>query len=159
MPPGREKKVSNRKKEKVMNLSIVSKVVEVDNLLKFANDRKDDLDFRRIVLNREKKGMSSTVENIDTELVKVTAKLAASNAIVGLLTDPEDIRDENLRRDRLDVRRKGLENRRMDANIEALIMLEFELEDLTVRIAKVDELIAALNARKTEIEAAQNENQ
>jgi len=134
-----------------MNLSILSKESEVDNLLKFANERKDDLDFRRIVLLREKKDMSGTVTDIDTELIKVNAKLTASNAILGVLTNPEDVRDETLKKERLDVRRKGLENRREDANVEALVMLEFEMEEIAIRITKTDELIADLNARKTAI--------
>lgn len=137
-----------------MDLSSLSKVSEVDNLLKFANDRKDDLNFRLIVLGREKKEMSGTVTDIDTELIKVNAKLTASNAILGVLTDPDDIRDETLKKERLDVRKKGLVNRREDANVEALIMLEFEMEEIAVRITKIDDFVVSLTTRKTELEAA-----
>jgi hypothetical protein len=38
-----------------MNYNVLSKVSEVDSLLTFTTDKKEDLDFRRIVLNREKK--------------------------------------------------------------------------------------------------------
>jgi len=143
--------VTSKVKITNMELSILSKESEVDNLLKFANERKDDLDFRRIVLIREKKDMSGTVTDIDTELIKVNAKLTASNAILGVLTNSDDVRDETLKKERLDVRRKGLENRREDANVEALVMLEFEMEEIAIRITKTDELIAGLNTRKTEI--------
>lgn len=56
-----------------MNYNVLSKVSEVDSLLTFTTDKKEDLDFRRIVLNREKKEMSGTVTDIDTELAKVNA--------------------------------------------------------------------------------------
>jgi hypothetical protein len=137
-----------------MDLTSISKGSEVDNLLKFATERKDDLIFRQIVLNREKKDMSGTVTDTVTELGKVNAKIVASNAILGVLTDTDEIRDENLRKERLELRRKGLENRREDANVVALIMLEFELEEIAVRITKIDELISGLNTRKTEIGGA-----
>ncbi len=137
-----------------MNLSTISKGSEVDNLLKFTTKRKDDLVFRQIVLNREKSEMSESVTDIDTELAKVNAKIVASNAILGVLTDTEELRDENLKKERLDVRRKGLENRREDANVMALIMLDFELEEIAVRITKTNELISGLNTRKTELGGA-----
>jgi len=137
-----------------MNYNVLSKVSEVDNLLTFTTEKKEDLDFRRLVLNREKKEMSSTVTDIDTELAKVNAKITASNAILSVITDEDDVRDETLKKERLEVRRKGLENRRADANVVAMAMLEFELEEIAARIAKADESIAALNNRKAEIEAA-----
>jgi hypothetical protein len=145
---------SNTKVSTTMNLSTISKGSEVDNLLKFTTKRKDDLVFRQIVLNREKSEMSESVTDIDTELAKVNAKIVASNAILGVLTDTEELRDENLKKERLDVRRKGLENRREDANVMALIMLDFELEEIAVRITKTNELISGLNTRKTELGGA-----
>jgi hypothetical protein len=137
-----------------MDLSMLSKVSEVDNLLNFANDRKDDLDFRRIVLNREKKEMTGTVTDIGAELNKVNAKITASNAILGVLTDTDEIKDETLRKERLELRKKGLENRQDDVNVEALAKLEYELEELQVRIAKADEWIDSPGNRKTQLEAA-----
>jgi phage terminase Nu1 subunit (DNA packaging protein) len=73
---------------------------------------------------------------------------------LSVITDEDDVRDETLKKERLEVRRKGLENRRADANVVAMAMLEFELEEIAARIAKADESIAALNNRKAEIEAA-----
>lgn len=73
---------------------------------------------------------------------------------MSVITDEDDVRDETLKKERLEVRRKGLENRRADANVVAMAMLEFELEEIAARIAKADESIAALNNRKAEIEAA-----
>ena len=102
--------------------------------------------------------METSVPDIDAELVRVNAKITASTAILGILTDPDDLRDESYNRDRLMVRKTGLENRREDANVAAIIMVDFELEEIAVRLTKVEALIAGLNTRKTEIEAAAGNN-
>ncbi|HSC54079.1 MAG TPA: hypothetical protein VLC98_10675 [Phnomibacter sp.] len=130
------------------SVSRLTTVSECDAAIMQANDLKGDLEFENTLLTRERVGRERTAIQIDTNLVSVTAQLAAFQAAREVMQPgiDRDNMDSTIRR--LNDRKENLEERKAKTGNLALLDNELEQSRNSLQITEIDDFIAAVEVHK-----------
>ncbi|HSC54260.1 MAG TPA: hypothetical protein VLC98_11580 [Phnomibacter sp.] len=130
------------------SVSRLTTAAECDSAILQANDLKGDLEFENTLLTRERVGRERTAIQIDTNLVSVTAQLAAFQAAREVMQPgiDRDNMDSTIRR--LNDRKENLEERKTKTGNLALLDNELEQSRNSLQITEIDGFIAAVEVHK-----------
>ena len=113
---------------------------------------KDDLDYKRDGLNRQKKGMKGS-GTVTAELNAAILKANSHRAFVAELTDADMKEEEGYELNKLDYEVSKLQKKSKMKGAIALITTEMEIDLIEVRIAAIDALLVLVDARIAELPA------
>lgn len=128
---------------------------ECDQALALANERKGDLQFEQTVRNRTLNNQSESVALANARLLAVRAESTGQQAALEALPEEHPSRraiESKIRR--LNDQKDNLEERLENGGNAALLDDELDAGLLRAQIAEIDAYIAAVNTRRTAIEAA-----
>lgn len=113
---------------------------------------RDDLDYKKEGLNRQKKGMKGS-GTITAELNAAILKANSQQDFVAQLTDENIKTEEGYELDKLNWEVSKLQKKAKLKGASALIMTEMEIDLTEVRIAAIDALVVLVDARIAELPA------
>ncbi len=141
------------------NVNQLSTVAECDQLIQMANDSKGDLQFAEVSLTRRNNGRMRTATRLTADLATVEAQIAAFTAARDAMPDGPDKDSIISRLRRLNDRMENLEESKSRTGPVALLETEMSRAMIVGQISVVDGFIAAIDARKAEIEDAEDDEE
>ena len=130
---------------------MLTTVIDCDTVLTIANKEKEDLDFRKLSLERQKDNATDNSVEIDTELAAVNAEITALNAVVAGLPDGVIKTDTQNKIVKLEYRKFLLTTRKTNYGSVSLVEKEYELACTELALTETNAFIAAVTARKAEL--------
>ena len=104
-----------------LSTNLLTTAADCDKLTTILEKEKDDLEFRKIQLTRQKKAYSENAVDITAELQAVTAEIASLDSIIDTLPDGELKTKNTKQRKQADLRLFNLKERQADYSAIALI--------------------------------------
>lgn len=129
----------------------LTEVADCDSLLTYAQNEKDDLDFKALSDTRLITKYSTTSIDIDATLQGVNAEISATETIIAALPDGPTKTDAENRKFKLEYQKFLLVNRKANYGYVALLQKEADLKRIQVEIAEVESFMTAITGRKTEL--------
>lgn len=133
--------------------SNLNSVEDCDTLILLVQNEIDSLDFKKTGLSYEQGIMSKTALEVDAELASAEAELAAVSQVYAGMLDgkPKDL--QLLKKMRLELRVKVLENKEEKYGTIASILHESDLARVNLELVELNSLITSVENRKAEIQA------
>ncbi len=135
------------------SLARLTSQAEADALLRLAKEDKDTLTFRIIGYERQMKNALDRTADIEADLARNQADIAAADAAIAVLPDGNAKEEQRSKKRRLEGERAIINERKFDFGIVALIDKELELARAQKELAEVNDFIAQVEARKATLPA------
>ncbi len=138
-----------------MNYSwnVVATLADCDAILTLVSREQADLQFAKAATEREITHYAENSVEVDAELQKVNAELAAYTTIVANLPAGENKEANITKLKRLEVRQRVLADRKNDYGVVALLDKQLSLGRIEKELVEVDAFIASLQAHKATLTA------
>jgi len=124
------------------SLARLTSQAEADALLRLAKEDKDTLTFRIIGYERQMKNALDRTADIEADLARNQADIAAADAAIAVLPDGNAKEEQRSKKRRLEGERAIINERKFDFGIVALIDKELELARAQKELAEVNDFIA-----------------
>ncbi len=131
--------------------SKITTVADCDLLLAWAAKEKADLNFKKLSEERLTDNYSTTSVEINAELQSVVTEISATETIIATLPEGNNKEDAVKKKVRLEDKKFLLENRKESYGVVALLEKELDLTKVTLELAEIDALTAAITKRKGEL--------
>lgn len=135
----------------VQNLTEVS---DCDMLITLSQREKADLEYKKLTAERLAAKFGENSVEIATALQGVEAELQAVDTILGVIAEGPTKEEQITKKTKLEYKKFLLVNRKASYGIVALLEKECDTARLNSEIVEIDAFIAAIQARKLELEAA-----
>ena len=134
-------------KTNFMNYSftLIKSKTDCETLISIANQEKEDLAFRKLSLERQRKTATMTSVEVETELQSVTAEIAALESVISGLPDGTTKDDTILKKKKLEYKVLLLTERKNNYGVVSLIEKEYDIGCIEKQMEETDAFIVAAN--------------
>ena len=132
-------------KTNFMNYSftLIKSKTDCETLISIANQEKDDLAFRKLSLERQRKTATMTSVEVETELQSVTAEIAALESVIGGLPEGTTKDDTIFKKKKLEYKVLLLTERKNNYGVVSLIEKEYDIGCIEKQMEETDAFIVA----------------
>jgi hypothetical protein len=136
-----------------MNYSIssIQTVAACDALILMVNKEKSDHEFRKLSLTRQYESLTENSTENNADLVKINNELNTINTIMQTLSPGEYLTELMSKKKKLESKQFDLDNKVAEYDIKSKFEKELDINNAESQISNVDALLAALDARRTEL--------
>lgn len=135
-----------------MNYSITSltTVADCDALLNLVNAERQALNIKQVILNADLQSYSTTSVNVESEIIVLTAEIAALDTYLNVLPEGSKAKRKASTKHKVaEGRLSGLLDRQGNFGLVALINRQLDAGQLEAQITAVDDFIAQVTAHKS----------
>ena len=134
-------------KTNFMNYSftLIKSKADCETLISIANQEKEDLAFRKLSLERQRKTATMTSVEVETELQSVTAEIAALENVITGLPAGTTKDDTIFKKKKLEYKVLLLTERKNNYGVVSLIEKEYDIEYIEKQMEETDAFIVAAN--------------
>lgn len=134
-----------------MRTNLLNTTAECDSYSGDLTADRDDLLRRKGNLQSQLADYSKSSITVDSELTRVTARLAVADTIIASLPDGPEKRKEEANKSKLTWRYQTLSNRKENFGVFSILDLEVQLEMMDARLAVINSALDQVAARRAEI--------
>jgi hypothetical protein len=136
-----------------MNYSIssIETVAACDALILMVSKDKSDHEFRKLSLTRQYESLSSNSMETSADLAQINSELATIIPLIDTLSSGDYKNDLISKKLKLEAKKFDLENKVADYDMKVKIEKELDINNAESQIANANALLAALDARRTEL--------
>ena len=120
------------------SFTLLKSKFDCETLINIAKQEKEDLEFRKLSLERKRKTSTSTSIEVETELQSVNAEIAALESVITGLPDGSTKDDIILKKKKLEFKVLLLTERKNNYGIVSLIDKEFDIGRIEKEIEATD---------------------
>lgn len=135
------------------SLNKITTTEDCDLLLENGNNEKSELDFRILSLQRQKESYATNSFEVSTELQLVQNQLDGVNSVLAVLPDGNDKDEAIIKKAKYELQLLVLNRRQKSYGTIALLEKELDLERAESQMASIDDYLAQIANRKTELSA------
>lgn len=132
-------------------LDALTTVADCDAVLTIANKEREDLDFKKLSLQRQVKTYGDNTVEISVELAGVQAELDATNTILNVLPAGAAKDEQQVKKTKLEYKIFLLNERKHNYGSVALLDKQFELGRVERELEETTVFIDAVETRKTKV--------
>jgi len=130
------------------SVAAITKKADCDVLINDAKKEKNDLEFRKLALQRQQTSYTENSVELEAELTQVNGELAAYDTIIAGLPDGELKTEQIKKKKKAELKQFLLTDKQHDYGVVALLAKELDLARLEKDIEATDNFIAAIEAHK-----------
>lgn len=124
--------------------TLVKSKLDCETLISIATQAKEDLEFRRLSLERLRKTATMTSVEVETEIISVTAEIAAMETVVAGLPEGATKEDTIFKKKKLEYKLLLLSQRKNNYGVVSLIEKEFDIGCIDKQLEETNSFIGAV---------------
>ena len=136
-----------------LSTALLATKADCDTVLAELSDVKQNLDFRKLSLERSKDNATQRASSVDADLAGVTAEIDSLTTVITTLLEGATKTEMQNRKTKAEYKLFTLNQRKLNSGTTAVILYESGLNEVTQRLTAVEADIAEVEARKAAIPA------
>ena len=136
-----------------LSTALLSTKADCDAVLAELSDVKQNLDFRKLSLERSKDNATQRASSVDADLAAVTAEIDSLATVITGLPEGATKTEMQNRKTKAEYKLFTLNQRKLNSGTTAVILYESGLNEVAQRLTAIAADIAEVEARKAAIPA------
>jgi hypothetical protein len=126
------------------NFTFIKSKLDCETLINIATQAKEDLEFRKLSLERQRKTTTMTSVEVETEIQSVTAEIAGLETYIATLPEGKSKEESVFKRKKLEYKLLLLSQRKNNYGVVALIEKEFDIGCIDKQLEETSSFINAV---------------
>ncbi len=126
------------------SFTLIKSKADCQSLINIATQGKEDLEFRKLSLERQRRNATMTSIEVETELQSVNAEIAALESVIAGLPEGATKEETIFKKKKLEYKSLLLTERKNNYGVVSLIDKEFDIGCIEKQIEESDVFIAAV---------------
>jgi uncharacterized small protein (DUF1192 family) len=136
-----------------LSTNLIATQADCDTIIAQLTDSRENLNFRRMSLERNKDAAASRASTVDADIAGVMAEIDSLNTVIAGLPDGPTKTEMQNRKVKADYRLFTLNQRKQSSGTTAVILLESGINEIDQRLAVLNTDIAEVEARRVALAA------
>jgi hypothetical protein len=133
------------------NFTLIKAKTDCDILINMANQTKEDLEFRKLSMERQRKSATSTSIETETELISLNAEIEGLESVIAGLPEGDTKKETIFKKKKLEYKAMLLTERKSNYGVVSLIDKEFDIGCIEKQLDEANSFIEAVNTYKASL--------
>lgn len=133
------------------SFTLIKSKADCDTLINMTNQGIEDLAFRKISLERQRRNATMTSIELETELLSVNAEIAALESVIASLPEGTTKTDTIFKKKKLEYKVLLITERKSNYGVVSLIDKEFDIGCIEKQLEEANAFITAVTEHKNSL--------